>query len=177
VIDRTPALTEKRPIRLGLRQNIVQFGLPVLVNAFMGAMVGMERSILPAIAEHDFQFVARYIVFDRGNDAVRAIELTGLAITPQIAVPKYPPPAARLPDSSPLKTAVAMRLSSSVRRHREKAVSATGGIGVLANDCSGGINAHRDGRDSTRIVDDHWCGPVGQLQKRMALAVGVIVRS
>jgi hypothetical protein len=38
-----------------------------------------------------------------------AIELILLAITPQIAVPKYRPPAALLPDPSPLETGVAMR--------------------------------------------------------------------
>ncbi len=43
---------------LGLRQNWRQFSLLVLVNAFVGAMVGMERSILPAIAEQDFKLVA-----------------------------------------------------------------------------------------------------------------------
>ncbi|MFU8803484.1 MAG: MFS transporter [Bradymonadaceae bacterium] len=46
-------------VRLGLRENAVQFSLLVLVNAFVGAMVGMERSILPAIAEEEFQLVAR----------------------------------------------------------------------------------------------------------------------
>ena len=42
-------------IRLGLRENAAQFTLLVAVNAFVGAMVGMERSILPPIAEADFQ--------------------------------------------------------------------------------------------------------------------------
>jgi MFS family permease len=42
-------------IRLGLRDNVAQFALLVAVNAFVGALVGMERSILPAIAEADFQ--------------------------------------------------------------------------------------------------------------------------
>jgi MFS family permease len=46
-------------VRLGLRENLPQFVLLVLVNAFVGAMVGMERSILPAIAEHEFQLAAR----------------------------------------------------------------------------------------------------------------------
>lgn len=46
-------------IRLGLRENIGQFSLLVLVNAFVGAMVGLERSILPAIAEADFNLAAR----------------------------------------------------------------------------------------------------------------------
>lgn len=47
------------PIRLGLRENFGQFSLLVLVNAFVGAMVGLERSILPAIAEQEFHIVAR----------------------------------------------------------------------------------------------------------------------
>ena len=46
-------------IRLGLRENLGQFSLLVLVNAFVGAMVGLERSILPAIAEQEFQLAAR----------------------------------------------------------------------------------------------------------------------
>jgi MFS family permease len=46
-------------IRLGLRENWGQFSLLVLVNAFVGAMVGLERSILPAIAEQEFQIAAR----------------------------------------------------------------------------------------------------------------------
>jgi MFS family permease len=49
----------KQPIRLGLGANLGQFGLLVLVNAFVGAMVGLERSILPAIAEQEFQLAAR----------------------------------------------------------------------------------------------------------------------
>jgi MFS family permease len=47
---------------LGLRQNAGQFSLLVIVNAFVGAMVGLERSILPAIAEHDFHLAARAAV-------------------------------------------------------------------------------------------------------------------
>jgi MFS family permease len=46
-------------IRLGLRENLGQFTLLVVVNAFVGAMVGMERSILPAIAEQDFHLAAK----------------------------------------------------------------------------------------------------------------------
>jgi MFS family permease len=47
---------------LGLRENLGQFTLLVIVNAFVGAMVGMERSILPAIAERDFHLAARAAV-------------------------------------------------------------------------------------------------------------------
>ncbi|MGK2900001.1 MAG: MFS transporter [Burkholderiaceae bacterium] len=46
------------PVRLGLRENLGQFSLLVLVNAFVGAMVGLERSILPAIAQQDFHVAA-----------------------------------------------------------------------------------------------------------------------
>jgi MFS family permease len=41
-------------VRLGLRENLAQFSLLVAVNAFVGAMVGLERSALPLIGEHDF---------------------------------------------------------------------------------------------------------------------------
>jgi MFS family permease len=46
-------------VRFGLRENVAQFALLVIVNAFVGAMVGMERTILPAIAEQDFHLAAR----------------------------------------------------------------------------------------------------------------------
>jgi MFS family permease len=46
-------------VRLGIRANLAQFALLVVVNAFVGAMVGLERTILPAIAEHDFHLAAR----------------------------------------------------------------------------------------------------------------------
>ena len=39
------------PVRLGLRENAAQFSLLVAVNAFVGAMVGLERSTLPLIGE------------------------------------------------------------------------------------------------------------------------------
>jgi len=48
--------------RLGLRPNLAQFTLLVIVNAFVGAMVGLERSILPAIAEQEFHLAARAAV-------------------------------------------------------------------------------------------------------------------
>jgi MFS family permease len=44
---------------LGLRANAAQFTLLVVVNAFVGAMVGLERTILPALAESEFHLVAR----------------------------------------------------------------------------------------------------------------------
>ena len=41
-------------VRLGLRENAAQFSLLVLINAFVGAMVGLERSTLPLVGRHDF---------------------------------------------------------------------------------------------------------------------------
>jgi MFS family permease len=39
---------------LGLRENWEQFSLLVLINAFVGATVGLERSILPILGEQEF---------------------------------------------------------------------------------------------------------------------------
>ena len=57
---RAAVISDGRPtVRLGLRENLAQFTLLVIVNAFVGGMVGMERSILPVIAEQEFHLVAR----------------------------------------------------------------------------------------------------------------------
>lgn len=45
--------------QLGLKENWQQFSLLVLVNAFVGGMVGMERSILPQLAEQEFHIAAK----------------------------------------------------------------------------------------------------------------------
>jgi MFS family permease len=39
---------------LGLRANLSQFLLLILINAFVGAMVGLERSVLPLLGEQTF---------------------------------------------------------------------------------------------------------------------------
>lgn len=46
-------------IRLGLKENWKQFTLLVVINAFVGGMVGMERSILPNIADAEFHIAAK----------------------------------------------------------------------------------------------------------------------
>ncbi len=46
-------------IHLGLKENWRQFTLLVIVNAFVGGVVGLERSILPQIAEHEFHIAAK----------------------------------------------------------------------------------------------------------------------
>jgi MFS family permease len=41
-------------VRLGLRENLPQFTLLVFLNAFVGAMVGLERTVLPLLGEQEF---------------------------------------------------------------------------------------------------------------------------
>jgi len=46
-------------IELGLRKNAAQFALLVLINAFVGGMVGMERSIFSEYAQQGFNLSAQ----------------------------------------------------------------------------------------------------------------------
>jgi MFS family permease len=54
----TSATAGVRPVRLGLRANAAQFGLLVAVNALVGGMLGQERTVLPLLAEREFQLGA-----------------------------------------------------------------------------------------------------------------------
>lgn len=51
-------MIKSKDIELGLKENWKQFTLLVIVNAFVGGMVGLERSILPEIAEKEFGMAA-----------------------------------------------------------------------------------------------------------------------
>ena len=44
---------------LGLKENWRQFWLLVLINAFVGTMVGLERTVMPLLAEQDFGIASR----------------------------------------------------------------------------------------------------------------------
>lgn len=44
---------------LGLRENLPQFVLLVVINAFVGALIGMERGLLPAIAQEELGLGAK----------------------------------------------------------------------------------------------------------------------
>ncbi len=48
-----------REVALGLRANAGQFGLLVGINALVGAMVGLERTVLPLIGEQDFGLTSK----------------------------------------------------------------------------------------------------------------------
>jgi len=46
-------------VQLGLKENWKQFTLLVIINAFVGGMIGMERSIMPKIADAEFHIAAK----------------------------------------------------------------------------------------------------------------------
>ena len=48
-----------KQVQLGLNENWRQFTLLVIINGFVGGMVGLERSILPQIAEKEFAIAAK----------------------------------------------------------------------------------------------------------------------
>lgn len=50
---------ESGAVQLGLLANWQQFSLLVVVNAFVGGMVGLERAVLPLLAEQEFGLASR----------------------------------------------------------------------------------------------------------------------
>jgi len=54
----TAELLPRRPIRLGLRENLSQFVLLVAINALVGGMIGQERTVLPLLAKNVFGLTA-----------------------------------------------------------------------------------------------------------------------
>jgi len=48
--------------KLGLMENWRQFVLLVIINAFVGGMVGIERTILPEIAEQEYHLAAASVI-------------------------------------------------------------------------------------------------------------------
>lgn len=46
-------------IQLGLKKNWKQFSILVIVNAFVGGMIGMERTIFPQFAEQEFGITSK----------------------------------------------------------------------------------------------------------------------
>jgi len=49
-------------VQLGLRENWQQFSLLVLINAFVGGMVGIERTVVPLIGAEEFHIVSAAVV-------------------------------------------------------------------------------------------------------------------
>jgi hypothetical protein len=60
VAVRSPkTFSRTKSLQLGLRAHWRQCSLLVLITAFVGSMVGLERTILPLLAEHDFGIASR----------------------------------------------------------------------------------------------------------------------
>lgn len=57
-----PRAPESPNIRLGLRDNWQQFSLLVLINAFVGGMVGLERTVVPLIGSEEFKIASTTLV-------------------------------------------------------------------------------------------------------------------
>ena len=55
----SPATHHPPHVTLGLGANWGQFTLLVVVNAFVGAMIGLERAVVPLIAETEFGLVSK----------------------------------------------------------------------------------------------------------------------
>src|SRR5262245_16320378 len=44
--------------KIGIRQNVGQFSLLVLINAFVGGMVGIERTVIPLLGSEEFRLAS-----------------------------------------------------------------------------------------------------------------------
>jgi len=51
-----------RSVRLGLKENWPQFALLLLINAFVGGMVGIERTVVPLIGAEEFRIGSTTLV-------------------------------------------------------------------------------------------------------------------
>ncbi|TIT47043.1 MAG: MFS transporter, partial [Mesorhizobium sp.] len=49
-------------VRLGLRENWPQFALLVVINAFVGGMVGIERTVVPLIGSEEFHVTSTTLI-------------------------------------------------------------------------------------------------------------------
>ncbi len=56
------ALASGSRVRLGLKENWRQFTLLILINAFVGGMVGIERTVVPLIGSEEFGIASTTIV-------------------------------------------------------------------------------------------------------------------
>jgi hypothetical protein len=80
-------------VRLGLGANWQQFCLLVLINAFVGGMVGLERTIVPLMGPQEFHIasatvVASFVIKLRRCESVDQLDLraTGGCMGPKAGV-------------------------------------------------------------------------------------------
>jgi MFS family permease len=74
-VRKKPSDMKPNPIKLGLRPNIEQFLILVLVNAFVGAMIGLEQTVVPLIGKGEFGIESSAIIvsFIASFGAVKAV--------------------------------------------------------------------------------------------------------
>src|SRR5436309_5553050 len=58
----TASMEKGSRVRLGLKENWKQFALLVLINAFVGGMVGIERTVVPLIGSEEFGIASTTLV-------------------------------------------------------------------------------------------------------------------
>jgi predicted MFS family arabinose efflux permease len=58
----TPSELSSKTVSLGLRANWQQFALLVLINAFVGGMVGLERTVVPLIGAEEFHLASTTLI-------------------------------------------------------------------------------------------------------------------
>ena len=58
MIDADPSLRSGPSVALGLRENWQQFALLVLINAFVGGMVGLQGTVVPLIGAQEFKITS-----------------------------------------------------------------------------------------------------------------------
>jgi MFS family permease len=64
-----------KPIRLGLGVNLTQFLILVIVNAFVGSMVGLEQTVVPLLGKDEFHIESNALIvsFIASFGAVKAV--------------------------------------------------------------------------------------------------------
>ena len=74
--ETNPSARSGAGITLGLRENWQQFSLLVLINAFVGGMVGLERTVVPLIGSEEFKIASTMATCRSTRPVSRPLALT-----------------------------------------------------------------------------------------------------
>lgn len=71
-----------KQVKLGLKENWKQFTLLVIINAFVGGKFGLERNVLPQIAEIEFDIraILTGIIADALGIEMSILTIRGLTV-------------------------------------------------------------------------------------------------
>src|SRR5262245_51473347 len=89
VVPMQPPTTAMSSLRLGIRANLVQFALLMVINACVGGMVGLERTVVPLIGTQEFGLllntaaVSFIISFGLVKAGVNLLSGAGRSLRPQ----------------------------------------------------------------------------------------------